>query len=334
MNYEILTKQQYGEFERFVSEHQNGSFMQSIHWAEVKQGWSLCVCVLREGGEIIGGFAALVRKVGPASFIYAPRGPVCDYSRGDVIAELCRGARELLLKYNGYEFIFDPPFSADRAEYIDAFKKAGCEFVPKAGFKDTIQPRYNYVVDTEHHTEESLMASFARETRYYIRYAEKKGIVCRIQAVSHIDDFYGIYEKTGSRQGFNIRPKEYLEGFLNAFPENARLYICYFEQEPLCGGIAVQYAGCTSHVYGASSDNHRNLRPTYLLQWKMMQWAIGGRSQIYDMQGVAIRREDSEALYNVLGFKQNFTGRICETAGEFKIVGNKLLRAAVKMIRG
>ena len=53
--------------------------------------------------------------------------------------------------------------------------------------------------------------------------------------------------------------------------------------------------------------------PTYLLQWEMMKWALSTGCHIYDMQGVATQPEDSEALYNVLGFKQNFTGEIVTT---------------------
>lgn len=103
-----------------------------------------------------------------------------------------------------------------------------------------------------------------------------------------LDDFYKVYSETGERQGFSIRPKEYLAGFLAAFPAAARLYMCYAPSgEPICGGLAVNYAGKTAHVCSCSSDDHelRRSRATYLLQWEMMKWALSTGCRIYDMRG-------------------------------------------------
>ncbi len=330
ISYEYLPSECAEEFEQFVQNHKNGNFMQSVNWVKAKKGWLQQLCVVRRDGEIVGGFAAIIRKVGPVSYIYVPRGPVCDYGDSEVVKALIDGAKQLVKKHKALEFVFDPLLDVGDEKGIGSFTAAGCEFLPNAPFSSTVQPRYNYIVDLNDKDEESLMASFVRETRYYVRYPAKKGIVCKHQPVEMLDDFYDIYKKTGERQGFNIRPKEYLEGFLRAFPEHARLYVCYNGDEALCGGIAVQYAGRTAHVYGASTDKNRNLRPTYLLQWTLMQWALEGGCHTYDMQGVAVRPEDSEQLYNVLGFKRNFTGEIYETAGEFKLPGNRLLRAIAK----
>ncbi len=331
ISYEFITDKDHAAFENFVENHPVGSFMQSINWVNAKQGWRQEICAVKKEGKIVGGFAAIIRSVGPVSFIYAPRGPVCNFSDREVVAALIKGAKELIKRYHAVEFVFDPLVAADDEAAISALTEAGCEFKPNDDFNATVQPRFNYIVDLLDKDEDSLMASFVRETRYYIRYPAKKGIECKHLPVDKIDDFYSIYEKTGDRQGFNIRPKSYLVGFLNAFPNHARLYVCYNGEEPLCGGIAVQYAGRTAHVYGASSDKNRNLRPTYLLQWTLMKWAIEGGCHTYDMQGVATDPKDNEQLYNVLGFKKNFTGRIYETAGEFKLGGNPLLRKIAKV---
>ena len=105
--------------------------------------------------------------------------------------------------------------------------------------------------------------------------------------------------------------------------------------EALCGGVAVQYGGTTSHVYGCSNDKLRNLRPTYLLQKYLMNWALEGGCHTYDMQGVAPSPEISEALYRILDFKSNFTGEVVETAGEFTITFDslyaKLIEIALKV---
>lgn len=50
---EILRREQYREYEDFVSNHPRGEFTQSIHWPEVKNNWRFEVVVSRdEEGKI------------------------------------------------------------------------------------------------------------------------------------------------------------------------------------------------------------------------------------------------------------------------------------------
>ena len=337
---EIITPAQYEEYEQFVQNHPSGSFMQSVNWAKVKNNWKHEVVIHRDSsGAITGGMSILIMPMGAGAMMYAPRGPVCDYTDRETLADLLEGAKKVGEKYHAHILKMDPYIilgEEQEAEKVALFRSLGCTITENAGFKDTIQPRYNYMLPyIKDKTPEELLACFNRDTRYYIRYPQKKGVVCKNTGLEGLDDFYSIYAKTGERQGFNVRPKEYLARFLTAFPDSgARLYMWYFEDTPLCGGIAMQYAGKTAHVYGCSSDEMRNLRPTYLLQWALMNWALEGGCWVYDMQGIAIHKEDSEALYNVWGFKQNFTGEVVTTVGEFELVlrpgYNKAMDLAMK----
>ncbi len=330
---ELLQPTQYGEVEAFVSHHPSGCFMQSPAWAKVKSNWKHEIVVSRTPqGKLAGSMSILIMPMGPGALMYAPRGPVCDYSDRETIADLLEGAKAVAKKYHAHILKMDPYILEGDEEHIALFRSLGCDFTPDAAFKDTIQPRYNYMLPyLEGMSEDQLMAGFVRETRYYIRYPAKHGVTCR-WGEDCLDDFYKVYSETGQRQGFSIRPKEYLARFLKAFPANARMYMCYSpDGQPICGGLSVNYAGKTAHVYGCSSDDHelRKLRATYLLQWEMMRWALSTGCSIYDMQGVAVRPEDSPQLYNVLGFKQNFTGEIVTTAGEFRVVYNTAVNAAM-----
>ena len=327
MTAEILKPEQYGEFDAFVRSHEHGCFMQSPAWAKVKTEWKHEIVALRdEAGAIRAGMSILIRPIGPISMMYAPRGPVCDYNDAATVKELLAGAKAVAKKHRAYILKMDPYVLESEQETIDKWVAAGCSFEPNAGFKATIQPRYNYMLPyIGGMTEAQLLAGFSSNTRNKMRHPGKHGVVCKNMGLEGLDDFYAIYGETGERQGFTVRPKAYLEKFLRAFPDDARLYMCYTEDNiPLCGGLAVSYGGKCAHVYGCSADHHRELRPTYLLQWTLMNWALETNCTIYDMQGVAIRPEDSPALYGVLGFKQSFKGEIVTTAGEFCVVYNKL----------
>ena len=58
---EILTPEQYGEFEAFVSAHPQGCFTQSVNWQKVKNNWGYEAVVSRAAdGTIQGAVSVLV----------------------------------------------------------------------------------------------------------------------------------------------------------------------------------------------------------------------------------------------------------------------------------
>lgn len=333
---EILDRKLYDEYENFCSNHAKGAFQQSINWAKVKKDWINEVVVSRDkDGKIVGGVSILIKKIGPFGMMYAPRGPVCDYTDKAVLTDLVEGIKVVAKKHHGYKFICDPLVLATDKETIEFFKSCGFSINENAPFHDTIQPRYNYMMNyIKGLTEDELIAKFNTRTRYYIRYSAKNNVVCK-EGIEHLDDFYKIYQETGVRKKFSIRSKEYLKSILESFPDNAKLFVCYFEDKPLCGGLSIQYAGTTSHVYGCSTDEMRKIHPTDHLQWQMMKWALSGNCHTYDMQGIAPDEETDEELYKVYLFKCKFLGDIIETAGEFTITFNptadKLVGSALKL---
>ena len=83
------------------------------------------------------------------------------------------------------------------------------------------------------------------------------------------------------------------------------------------------------YMYGASSDEHRNLMPTYLLQWEAMLWAREQGCRSYDLWGVPDEDEEtleaeftqrSDGLWGVYRFKRGFGGRLVRTAGAWDLV--------------
>lgn len=332
--FEILSEKDYPEYEEFAKNHKNGSFTQSYKWADVKKNWGHEVLVSRdESGAIRAGMLVLIQKLPlfGASFLYAPRGPVMNYSDEDALYDLIEGIKALGKKYRGFQFKCDPFIDASDEEAIARMKKAGFSFKPGAGLHNCIQTRYNYMLDVGGMTEEGLLSHVGSKTKYKMTYPIKKGVVCKYFGAEGIDDFYKVYGETGERQNFTVRPKEYLENMLRALGDYARLYVCYFEGEPLCGGISVTFAKKTCHVYGGSTDSHRELRATYLLQYEMMKWAIEEKSEIYDMQGVVVDEKESPELYGVYQFKQSFSGYLREYAGEFDLNLNKPLALLVEI---
>jgi len=88
----------------------------------------------------------------------------------------------------------------------------------------------------------------------------------------------------------------------------------------IAAALFVGYHGkCGWYLYGASSEQHRNLMAAYLLQWESIQWAKGQGCTEYDLYGIPDHDEEeleaqfsnrSDGLWGVYRFKRGFGGQI------------------------
>lgn len=306
--------------------------MQASNWGLVKTAWTREIVVSRnKDGEIVGGIAVLIRKVPglPYTLMYAPRGPVCDIHDKAVVTDLFAGVRALGVKYKAYMFKIDPDVLATDRDFMALMGSFGFELHGDGKNFDSIQPRFVFRMNIEGKTEDEVLASFQSKTRYNIRVALKHNVEVKIMDKSALKEFVSIMKTTGSRDGFATRPIEYFEGLLDSFGEHARLYMAYHEGKPVAGTIAIQYGDKAWYLYGASSNEYRNIMPNYLLQWEMIRWAIETKCSIYDFRGVSGDLSPENPLYGLYRFKKGFNGDLVEFCGEFDLVYNHAISALV-----
>ena len=320
---EQVTPQTLAEFEAFVESHPKGHFAQSSLWAKQKPMWQWKALMSRDDdGAIRGALSVLVRKVPgtPYTLMYACRGPVCDVHETATLRELLDGARALAKSCRSYCLKIDPDVpSSDRA-FFETMRAYG--FRSKEGGKnfEAIQPRYVFRLALEGRTEEELLASFQQKTRYNIRLAQRKGVEVRIEGKTAVPEFARLMLETGVRDGFVTRQPEYFAAMLDNLGEHARLYMAYHEGVAIAGTLAIAYGDKVWYLYGASSNEHRNLMPNYLLQWNMIQWAVERGARIYDFRGVSGDLSEDNPLYGLYKFKKGFNGEFTEFVGELDLV--------------
>ena len=107
---------------------------------------------------------------------------------------------------------------------------------------------------------------------------------------------------------------------LDNLGEHARLYMAFHEGQPIAGTLAIHYGDKVWYLYGASSNEHRNLMPNYLLQWSMIQWAVETGCSVYDFRGVSGDISEDNPLYGLYKFKKGFGGDFTEFVGEYDLV--------------
>lgn len=331
------------EYKKFLEGHERSNFQQALEWAEIKKpNWKPEV-ILAEDEEknIIGSLCVWIRKIPIfGNIMYSSRGPVCDIHDISVMKQLTEGARELAKKYNAYCLRIEPDIETDDQTFRDIVTNLGYKIKDDAkDFKDEIQPRFVFRLDIKDKTEEEVMAGFHQKWRYNIRLAGKKGVVVKEGTREDLKDFHKIMIETGNRDGFITRPLEYFEKMYdNMNPQgHMKLLMAYYEDKPISGVIPIFYGNKTWYLYGASSNQHRNLMPNYLLQWEMIKMAIARHDDIYDFRGVSGVVDESHPQYGLYRFKKGFGAKFTEFIGEiyipFKPLRYKLYKFSEKAFR-
>ena len=310
-------------YKEFLEKHERCNFQQSPEWAKVKENWiNEIVLAEDESGKIIGAVSILIRKIPIfGNIMYSSRGPTCDIHDISVMKQLTDGIKELAKKYKAIVYKAEPDILSSDEEYRKIVTSLGYKIKDDAkNFREEIQPRYVFRLDIKNKTEDEIFAGFHSKTRYNVRLAIKKGVEVKEGTREDLKDFHKIMVETGARDGFIIRPLSYFEKMYDEMaPEHMKLLMAYNAGKPISGVIPIFYGNKTWYLYGASSNEHRNLMPNYLLQWEMIKMAIARKDDVYDFRGVSGVVDENHPQYGLYRFKKGFGAAFTEFVGEVYI---------------
>ncbi|MEG2348636.1 MAG: peptidoglycan bridge formation glycyltransferase FemA/FemB family protein [Clostridia bacterium] len=321
-NQELIKK-----YENFVKNFEGSNLMQSINWSKVKNNWDFEAVYVERNGNIVGSMLILIQKIPfkNYTFMYSPRGPVCNINNLEIMDELLKEVDILAKKYKAFMFKFDPAIKYDES-IINKYKEKGFKIYGKNSDKDKlIQPLNDAVLDIDLKTEELLLKNFTEKTRYNIRLSLRKGVeVYYSNSKEDLKTFYEIYKVTTIRDNIGCRPFEYFERMLDAYSKDEiRIYIAKHENDKLSAAIATNYGSELFYLYGASSNIKRNLMPNYAMQWEMIKWGLETGCKKYNFGGI-LNLNQNNGLYK---FKIGFckVEGIIEYIGEINKVYNKFV---------
>ncbi len=168
---------------------------------------------------------------------------------------------------------------------------------------------------------DDILNGMKAKTRYNIRLAERKGVVVVRAALDRFDSFYRLYRETSFRDHIAIHSDEYYRTLFelsNTFPgrkPDIRLYLALYEGQELAGVITAFYGRRGTYLYGASSNEKRNLMPAYLLQWRAMTDAREAGCSEYDLFGIPPTDNPLHPMSGLYRFKTGFGGEILHRPG-------------------
>jgi lipid II:glycine glycyltransferase (peptidoglycan interpeptide bridge formation enzyme) len=329
------------QWDAFVEAHPQASILQTTNWGALKSafGWSAGrVAVGGADGEITAGALVLYRRLPLrlGTIAYVPRGPLVDWSRPDVIRSLlaaldadARRRRAVFLKV-------EPPLD-DTPEHAECLERLGFRHSAQ-----TVQPPRTVLIDIGG-DEDAILAAMKQKTRYNIRLSARKGVQVQQTDRSGLEAFNHIVQVTGERNAFGVHTPAYYAALFDHFAPSGQmaLFIASYEGEALAAVMVFALGQTAWYLHGASSNKHRNLMPTYAVQWEAIRWARARGCTVYDLWGVpdadeatleADFQKRSDGLWGVYRFKRGFGGRLARTVGAWDRVYNPLLYGVYRRV--
>lgn len=305
-------------FEDFVMNSEYGHSMQSMNWAKVKNNWdSDYVYVEDSEGNIEGSLSIIsVKNDGKNAFLYAPRGPVCDFYDTDLVNRLIKEAEEVVERRNGFLLRMDPEvlYDEDLVEKLRQEITADNFAVRTRGSledeHDFTNPRNNMIMDLSGKTVDSLLEEMSGDKRYRIRRSYRDGVKTRRvrwgdeNFQKDLDLFYDLTVFMADRHEINHRPKEYFARLMESFGDNAVMYFAEDEEEALACALVVFHKMKAFYMYAASVTHKAKKNASVQLNIEAMQDAIRLGIPSYDFGGV-YHFTTENGLYN---YKHWYTG--------------------------
>jgi len=310
------------EWNNFLTKHPAAHLLQSGEWGQLKSAFGWEAVYIVEGGT---GAQILFRRL-PLGFTcaYLPKGPVTASTPvpafWSALDLACQSRHAVFLKVepDGWEGEGRPSF----------FNWQG--FVPSP---QHIQPHSTLVIDL-HGSQDEVFNRMKPKTRYNIRLAGRKEIV--VHPSNDFENFYRVMTITGQREEFHVHSQEYYRRAYELFhPQGmCELFVADFQGRALAALMIFANGKQAYYFYGASSDEERNRKPTYPLQWEAIRWANAQGCEEYDMWGIPdeatdVDEDDAEAredgLWGVYRFKRGFGGEVKRAIPTLDRIYNPLL---------
>lgn len=329
------------QWDSFIAGHPQGHVLQSWGWGELKAlgGWNPLRLALwdTEQQTIVAAAQVLRRSAGRlplwiGHLAYIPKGPVLDWSNSALCQEFFSYLHPFLYRQGALALHMElgqhnvgvpatniPPLA-------DTLTTLHFHPVP------SVQPLRTILLDLTP-DEATLLARMKEKWRYNVRLAGRKGVTVRVaQTIEDVHAWYDLLQTTGERDSFGVHTRDYYLSAWRIFaPRNqARLFLAEYQGQLLAGIFVSKCAQQGIYLYGASSNEQRNLMPNHLLQWEAMRWAKQEGAVSYDFWGIPETDDEEEAMAGVYRFKRGWGGEVVQFVGCYEHIYRPLRLSLAK----
>ncbi len=312
---EIHDKDQWNNF--LVSQQPRGHLLQAYEWGDLKRilGGNCYRLGAFEDGRLIGTMMLYENDIpiplpglNPFRYLYCSRGPTLESPDSPALPALIEYAHKLARKTHAVLLRVEPNIADDTPDmerWVAAYHKLGFHSYPHS-----IHLPRTWVLDIRPDLKD-LFAQFKTTWRQNIRVAERKGVTIReVKSEEDLQAYYEVYKETSERDDFFIHTLDYHKAILNTFSSKGEgvLYIAEHEGDVLAARLIICMGTWCWDMFGASSNKKRNLKATYLLQYRCLQWAKEHNCDYFDFRVIPTILEPGQDMWGVYEFKRGFGG--------------------------
>ena len=290
-------------WEEFVQKFKPNNFLTSWAWGDFNQkmGDKFFRLGIWDREDLVGVSLVIKTSAKRGNFLLCPAGPLLTKFDRKYF-NLFAMKLEELAKQEEVKFIrIRPTIEAGKMEKI----------IEEKNFKPApthVHAQVSWILDITR-SEEELLSSMRKSTRYLIRHSDKEGLEVKEQTDSGgVRALEALQKETVERHGFTPFSNEYLEEELEAFQNNdqVKILLVYKKEQLLAAAMIIFYGDSAFYHHGASVKT--KTAATYLLQWEAIKTAKKFGKKYYNFWGIAPVNSPKHPWAGLTYFKQGFGG--------------------------
>lgn len=253
------------------------------------------------------------------SYLYVPRGPLTSSPIGlQTFNNFVEAIKELTKKENAAFVRIEPP-TEEKINITQIKKAAFLKVTKNSPLGSQVSPAETLILDLRL-TEDQILSQMKPKGRYNIRVAKKNGVIIRESTVAKdVDIFLNLLRELESRGQYSGHNDDYYRKLVTTLikERSGKMFIAYFNKEPINAIIVSHYGKTATYIHGASSNNNREVMAPYLTQWEAICDAKNKGCHIYDFWGIASKDDANHHWKGITEFKLKFGGEKIKTIGSF-----------------
>jgi len=278
------------EWENFLEECDEKSFLQSWDWGEFQKtmGQKIWRLGAYENEKLVGLSLAILVKAKRGTYLLVEHGPAVKCQLSNIKCQIVKELLDFLktpAKKEKASFIRICPIWKRESENIKIFRDLGFRNAPIHEHPET-----SWILPLSK-SEDELLMGMRKTTRYLIRQAIKNPDIeiTKSRNPEDVKIFNAIYQKTVEREHFVPFSLKYLENEFQAFSRDNQILIFLgkYKNEVVASAMIIYWQDSGFYHQGASLRKYAKIPVNYLLQWEAIKEAKNRGMRYYSFWGIA-----------------------------------------------
>jgi lipid II:glycine glycyltransferase (peptidoglycan interpeptide bridge formation enzyme) len=292
----------------FVAASPQGHLVQSWQWGEFKK--SQGTPPIRYGvfdEEKLLATAQLTLHQLPWSkmkIAYLPKGPIVSADVSKILPHLAKIWNELAKEQNLIFLKIEPKVTVEIVGWETALANSGFKKSGKWLFTE-----YNFMLDLRP-PEAEILAKMKKNGRYYIKFAEKKGVTTYLDPSEHaLERHLVLQHQTADRQNFLVHTDSYYRDLWQKLSGEKMAYLlaAKYQNKIIASWMVLRFGKTLYYTFGAYDTAHKDLNAMYALAWAAIKLGKSLGCETLDMWGAANPElGERQAIWGSHQFKENF----------------------------